>query len=47
LQRDLDTLGRGGGAVENGVKINPGKCKVTRCTRAQVKNPFVTKKFRK
>jgi len=31
-------------AVENGRKINPGKRKVIRITRARGKNPFVTKK---
>jgi hypothetical protein len=37
LQKVLDTLGEW--AVENGMKINSGKCKVIRFTRAQVKNP--------
>ena len=36
LQKDLDTLGEW--AVENGMKINPGKNKAI--TRAQVKNPM-------
>jgi hypothetical protein len=47
LQKDLDTLREW--AVENGMKINPGKSKVVRFTRAQFKNhwvtPLVTKKF--
>jgi len=38
LQKDLDTLGEW--AVENGMKINPGKSKTIRFTRAQVKNPL-------
>ena len=38
LQKDLDTLGEW--AVENGMKINPGKCKAIRFMRAQVKNPL-------
>jgi len=38
LQKDLDTLGEW--AVENGMKINPGKSKVIRFTRARVKNPL-------
>jgi len=38
LQKDLDTLGEW--EVENGMKINPGKSKAIRFTRAQVKNPL-------
>jgi hypothetical protein len=38
LQKDLDTLGEW--AVGNGMKINPGKSKVIRFTRARVKNPL-------
>ena len=38
VQKDLDTLGEW--EVENGMKINPGKSKVIRFTRAQVKNPL-------
>jgi len=38
LQKDLDTFGEW--AVENGMKINPGKSKAIRCTRARVKNPL-------
>jgi len=38
LQKDLDTLGEW--AVENGEKINPGKIKAVRFTRARVKNPL-------
>jgi hypothetical protein len=38
LQKDLDTLGEW--AVENGMKINPSKCKVIRFMRAWVKNPL-------
>ena len=38
LQKDLDTLGEW--AVENGMKINPGKSKAIRFTRARVKNPL-------
>jgi hypothetical protein len=38
LQKDLDTLGEW--AVENGMKINPSKCKAIRFMRAQVKNPL-------
>jgi hypothetical protein len=34
LQKDLDTLGKW--AVENGIKINPGKSKAIRFTRAWV-----------
>jgi hypothetical protein len=49
LQKDLDTLGEW--VVENGMKINPGKSKAIRFTRAWVKihwvTPLVTKKFRK
>jgi hypothetical protein len=37
LQKVLDTLGEW--AVENGMKINPGKRKTIRFTRALVKNP--------
>ena len=36
FQKDLDTLGEW--AVENGMKINPGKSKAIRFTRAGVKN---------
>jgi hypothetical protein len=38
LQKDLDTLGEW--AVENAMKINPGKSKTIRFTRARVKNPL-------
>jgi hypothetical protein len=38
LQKDLDTLGEQ--AVENAMKINPGKSKVIRFTTARVKNPL-------
>jgi hypothetical protein len=38
LQKDLDTLGEW--AVENTMKINPGKSKAIRFTRARVKNPL-------
>jgi len=38
LQKDLDTLGEW--AEENGMKINPGKSKAIRFTRARVKNPL-------
>ena len=38
LQEDLDTLGEW--ALENVVKINPGKSKEIRFMRAQVKNPL-------
>jgi len=38
LQKDLNTLGEW--AVENGMKINPGKNKAIRFTRARVKNPL-------
>ena len=38
LQRDLDRLGEW--AVENAMKINPGKCKAVRFTRARVKDPL-------
>ena len=38
LQKYLDTLGEW--AVENGMKINPGKNKAIRFTRARVKNPL-------
>jgi len=38
LQKDLDTLGEW--VVENGMKINPGKSKAIRFTRARVKNPL-------
>ena len=37
LQKDLDTLVEW--AVENGMKINPGKCKAVKFTRTRVKNP--------
>ena len=37
LQKDLDTLGEW--AVEDGMKINPGKSKAVGFTRAGVKNP--------
>jgi len=39
LQKDLDTLGEW--AVENGVKISPGKSQAIRFTRARVKSPLV------
>jgi hypothetical protein len=49
LQKDLDTLGEW--AVENAMKINPGKSKAIRFTRTRVKNPLNyslgDKKFRK
>ena len=45
LQKNLDTLGEW--EVENGIEINPGKSKAIRITRARVKNPLGTKKFRK
>jgi len=38
FQKDLDNLGEW--AVENGVKIRPGKSQAIRFTRAQVKNPL-------
>jgi len=38
LQKDLKILGEW--AVENGMKINPGKSKAIIFTRAQVKNPM-------
>jgi hypothetical protein len=38
LQKDLDTLGEW--AVENGEKINLGKSKAIRFTRARGKNPL-------
>jgi hypothetical protein len=38
LQKDLDTLGEW--VVENVMKINPGKSKAIRFTRARVKNPL-------
>jgi hypothetical protein len=38
LQKHLDTLGEW--VVENGMKINPGKSKAKRFTRARVKNPL-------
>ena len=38
LQKDHDTVGEW--AVENEIKINPGKSKAARFTRAQVKNPL-------
>ena len=37
LQKCLDTLGEW--AAGNGMKINHGKCKAVRFTRARVKNP--------
>ena len=37
LQKDLDTLGEW--EVENGMKINPGKCKTIRFTTAPFKSP--------
>jgi len=48
LQKDLDTLGEW--AVENGMKINPGNCKVISFIRKlglkiHWVTPFVTKKF--
>ena len=36
LQKDLDILGEW--AAENATKINPGKCKAVRFTRARVKD---------
>jgi hypothetical protein len=38
LQKELDTLGEW--AVENGMKINKGKSRAVRFTRAPVKNPL-------
>ena len=38
LQKDLDRLGEW--AVENGMKINPIKCKAVRFTRTRVKDPL-------
>ena len=38
LKKDVDTLGEW--AVENGMKINPGKCKAIRFTRAGLKIPL-------
>jgi hypothetical protein len=38
LQKDLDTLGEC--AVENGMKINPGKSKALRFTKELFKNPL-------
>ena len=38
LHKDLDTLGKW--SVENGMKLNSGKCKAIRFTRARVKNPL-------
>jgi len=38
LQKDLNRLGEW--AVENAIKINPSKSKVTRFTRARVKVPI-------
>jgi len=38
LEKDVDTLGKW--AVENEMKINPGKSKAKRFTRARVKNPL-------
>ena len=43
LQKDLDTLGEW--AVENGMKINPGKSKAIRFTRARVKNKLDSSLF--
>ena len=37
-QKDLGTLGKW--AIENGMKINPGKRKAIRFTRARVKDPL-------
>jgi len=49
LQIDMDRLGEW--AVENAMKINPGKSKVVSFTRARVKDSlnysFRTKEFRK
>ena len=49
LQKDLDTLGEW--AVENGMKINPGKSKAINLRELGLKihwfTPLVTKKFRK
>jgi hypothetical protein len=42
LQKDLDTLGKW--AVENGMKINAGKSKAIRFTKARVKNPLLVTK---
>jgi len=39
LQKYLDSLGEL--AVENGMKINPGRSKAIRFTRARIKNPLV------
>jgi hypothetical protein len=38
LQKDLDTLGEW--EAENAMKINPGRSKAIRFTRARVKNPL-------
>jgi len=38
MQKDLNTLGEW--TVENGMKINPGKSKEVRFTRARIKNPL-------
>ena len=38
LHKDLDTLGEW--SVENGMKLNSGKCKAIRFTRARVKKPL-------
>ena len=38
LQKDLDTMGET--AVENGMKVNPGKSTAIRFTTARVKNPL-------
>ena len=38
MQKDLNTLGEW--TVENGMKINPGKSKVIRFTKARVQNPL-------
>jgi len=49
LQKDLDTMGEW--AVENVMKINPGKSKAIRLPGLSLKiqsvTPLVTKKFRK
>jgi hypothetical protein len=48
-QKDLDTLGKW--AIENGMKINPGKCKAKDfqelCLKIHWVTPLVTKKFQK
>jgi len=38
LQKDLETLGKW--AVQNGMKINPGKSKAVIFAKARVKNPL-------